>query len=409
MLSSVELFAGAGGLGMGTALAGFKPKAVIEWDRWACDTISENKKRQFPLVSDWPLSRCDVREFPFKDLEGNIDLVVGGPPCQPFSMGGKHGAFLDRRDMFPATVSVIRELKPRAFIIENVKGLTREAFRNYFEYIRRQFEFPDLTRRDGEGWLDHLARLEREANAGHRRRGLTYSVIPRVLNAADYGAPQKRERIFIVGFRHDQKTNWSFEDVRESHSFDSLLDQQWVTGKYWERHRIAKKNRPEFPTRQRRRIEQLGRLPLRNEKPLRPWVTVRDALRGLPDPIREDTSEFHNHGFQAGARSYPGHTGSPIDLPAKALKAGDHGVPGGENMMVFPNGELRYFTVREAARLQCFPDGYVFHGAWSETMRQLGNAVPVRLAHVVAQSVATALIQEAERREIQLLRQLAKA
>jgi DNA (cytosine-5)-methyltransferase 1 len=137
-------------------------------------------------------------------------------------------------------------------------------------------------------------------------------------------------------------------------------------------------------------------------------VTVRDALRDLPDPVLEDTSEFHNHKFQAGARSYPGHTGSPLDLPAKALKAGDHGVPGGENMMVFPNGALRYFTVREAARLQCFPDGYVFHGAWSETMRQLGNAVPVRLAQVLARSVATALIRESERREVQLLRQLVK-
>ena len=98
-----------------------------------------------------------------------------------------------------------------------------------------------------------------------------------------------------------------------------------------------------------------------------------------------------NHRQQPGARSYPGHTGSPLDEPAKTLKAGVHGVPGGENMLRAPNGEVRYFTVRESARLQTFPDDYVFHGSWSETMRQLGNAVPVRLAEMVGKDVARRL------------------
>jgi DNA (cytosine-5)-methyltransferase 1 len=91
--------------------------------------------------------------------------------------------------------------------------------------------------------------------------------------------------------------------------------------------------------------------------------------------------------FQSGARSYPGHTGSPIDEPAKTLKAGDHGVPGGENMLRRADGSIRYFSVRESARLQTFPDDFWFHGSWTETMRQLGNAVPVRLAKIVAASV----------------------
>ncbi|MGA3304360.1 MAG: DNA cytosine methyltransferase, partial [Methylovirgula sp.] len=94
------------------------------------------------------------------------------------------------------------------------------------------------------------------------------------------------------------------------------------------------------------------------------------------------------HRFQDGARSYPGHTGSPLDEPAKALKAGVHGVPGGENMLRKPDGSVRYFTVRESARLQTFPDGYEFMGSWSETMRQLGNAVPVELARLVGEDVA---------------------
>ena len=81
-----------------------------------------------------------------------------------------------------------------------------------------------------------------------------------------------------------------------------------------------------------------------------------------------------------------------LDLPAKTLKAGDHGVPGGENMLLRPDGSTRYFTIRESARLQTFPDGYLLHGAWSEAMRQLGNAVPVALGHLVAGGVAERLI-----------------
>lgn len=92
-----------------------------------------------------------------------------------------------------------------------------------------------------------------------------------------------------------------------------------------------------------------------------------------------------------GARIYKGHTGSPLDEPAKTLKAGDHGVPGGENMVAFPDGSVRYFTIRESARLQSFPDSYVFPGSWTESMRQLGNAVPVKLAHMLGQSIGKAL------------------
>ena len=122
-----------------------------------------------------------------------------------------------------------------------------------------------------------------------------------------------------------------------------------------------------------------------------PWRTVRDAIIGLPDPETKAAAKVPNHLYQPGARTYPGHTGSPMDLPAKTLKAGDHGVPGGENMMVRDDGSVRYFTVRESARMQTFPDGYRFHGSWTETMRQLGNAVPVLLAQRIASSVAEKL------------------
>lgn len=400
MLKSVELFAGAGGLAMGITLAGFKSLAVVEWDRWACDTIRENQKRGYPLVGDWPLWEGDVRQYDWAAVPEDVDLVAGGPPCQPFSMGGKHKAHSDKRDMFPATVEVVRTLRPKAFIIENVKGLTRSSFANYYQYILLQLEFPEVVRHTNESWFDHLKRLQREKTSGNiHSTGLAYNVVPTLVNAADHGVPQKRERIFIVGFRSDLGIEWSFP--KPTHDLNALLHSQWVTGAYWERHGLAKCRRPAVPPRLEAKVRKLssGQITVQG----RPWRTVRDALADMPDPRRREKEGLHNHVFQAGAKTYPGHTGSPLDLPAKTLKAGDHGVPGGENMMVLDSGKVRYFSVRESARLQTFPDGYVFHDSWTETMRQLGNAVPVALARKVAASVATRLA-EAGLRELQTRR-----
>ena len=394
MLTAVELFAGAGGLGMGVSLAGFKPLAVLEWDKWACDTIRENKRNEFPLVRDWPLHQGDVRTFDYGAIPGSVDLVSGGPPCQPFSMGGKHKAFRDDRDMFPATADIIRKLQPKAFIIENVKGLKRSTFINYYNYILLLLEFPEIVRKADETWLEHHRRLQQHGTSGSRK-GLTYSVLPTLVNAANFGIPQRRERIFFVGFRHDMDVRWSFPD--ESHSLDALLADQWVTGDYWEQHGISKRERPAMPDGVAARVASLRKSNRRPDK--YPWMTIRDALADVPEPT-QGGAFFHNHRLQAGARTYVGHTGSPLDLPAKTLKAGDHGVPGGENMMVRDDGSVRYFTVRESARLQTFPDGFELHGAWSEAMRQLGNAVPVALAQLVASSVAENLIEWRWRQEI---------
>ena len=389
-LRAVELFAGAGGLAMGVSLAGFKSLAVVEWDKWACDSVRQNQQRGFPLVSDWPLGEGDVRNADWSEVPEGIELLAGGPPCQPFSMGGKHKAHDDSRDMFPATVEIVRKLRPQAFIVENVKGLTRATFANYYQYILLQLEFPEAPARKQETWFDHLMRLQQIKSArGPRSQSLTYNVVPTLVNAADYGIPQKRERVFIVGFRSDLHVDWHFPDA--THSEDALLYDQWVSGAYWDRHDLPASKRPAFPERQAARIRKLA--DTHAPGGLLPWRTVRDAIHDLPDPESKDARLIPDHRFQPGARVYPGHTGSPLDQPAKTIKAGDHGVPGGENMMVKTDGSVRYFTARETARIQTFPDGYVFHGSWSETMRQLGNAVPVALGRLVASSVAQALIE----------------
>lgn len=384
-MKSIELFAGAGGLGMGLHAAGFEPVSVVEWDRYCCDTIRENRYRRVSRVADWPLTEDDVRNVRFARYEGQIDLISGGPPCQPFSVGGKHGAYADNRDMFPEAIRAVREARPRAFIFENVKGLTRATFRNYFEYIKLQMEHPELEACPGEDWTEHLGRLERHHTTGHRS-GLHYRVVARVVNSANYGIPQRRERVIFVGFRDDMELEWSFPE--ETHSLDALLWEQQASGSYWDRHDVPGSERTLAP-----RIAERAR---RISKPLttKPWLTVRDALQDLPDPEHDPQTarRWLNHRFQPGARSYAGHTGSPLDEPAKTLKAGVHGVPGGENMLQRPDGTVRYFTVRESARLQTFPDDYRFHGSWSETMRQLGNAVPVRLAEIIGEHVAHQLV-----------------
>ena len=385
-MQSVELFAGAGGLGMGISKAGFKTISVIEKNTFCCDTIRQNQKKRVEPVVHWPISPTgDVRDVDFTQYSGQLALVSGGPPCQPFSVGGKHRAHEDSRDMWPQAVRAIREAKPRAFIFENVKGLTRVTFATYLSYIQLQLTYPEVTKNERETWLEHRARLEK-THSSSPHMGLTYNVIPRVLNAANYGIPQRRERIFFVGFKSTESVAWNFPS--ETHSFDSLLWDQCVSKDYWERSRVAKSGRLVSP-RSMERARSLAERP-----PLLPWRTVRDAIGDLPDPETSPAkaAAISNHLFQAGAKTYQGHTGSPLDEPAKTLKAGVHGVPGGENMLVRTDGSARYFTIRESARLQTFPDDYVFHGSWSEAMRQLGNAVPVDLAEIVASSVLAKLM-----------------
>ncbi|CDX21522.1 DNA-cytosine methyltransferase [Mesorhizobium plurifarium] len=384
-MRSLELFAGAGGLAIGMARAGFQHAAVIEWDHDACETFRENQRHHAHAVEGWPVHEVDASQFDYSSLGSDISVISGGPPCQPFSMGGKHRGNQDERDMFPEAVRAVRELRPQAFIFENVKGLKRESFTSYFSYILLQLQYPEISRATNEEWAVHRDRLEQHHSAN--KAAATYNVLFDVLNAADFGVPQKRERVFIVGFRSDLGARWSFPSP--THSSDALLVSKWIQKDYWEEHEVPKARRPEPPERLSTRIERL-----RSSPPLliaKRWRTTRDALLGLPDPEVDLDNVIPNHLFTPGARTYAGHTGSKLDEPAKTLKAGYHGVPGGENMFVKDDGGVRYFTVRESARLQTFPDEYEFHGSWSQTIRQLGNAVPVRLAEMVARSVANSL------------------
>jgi len=284
-MNCLELFSGMGGLALGLAHAGFKHKKFVETNKHACATLRANFSPELVYEGD-------IRDFDFGSV-GEIDIIAGGPPCQPFSLGGKGKASNDARDMFPYACKAVESLRPRAFVFENVKGLLRPAFADYFNSV--------------------IARLE---NAGYK---VSYNLV----NAVDYGVPQKRERIFIVGIRKDIENKFVFP----------------------------------APT-----------------HPKQAWKTIRDVL-GSPMPSNQI------------AKQYVGHTGSRLDAPAKTIKAGVHGVPGGENMIILDNGQTRYLTIEEAKKIQTFPDDFKITGSWGEAMRQIGNAVPVLLAEIIGKAI----------------------
>ena len=324
-MKSLELFSGCGGLAKGLEQAGFEHCAFVEFNKWACKSLRAN-------FSPMLVHETDVRKFDFKSV-GKVDIVAGGPPCQPFSLGGLSKAHEDSRDMFPEAIRAIHELRPRAFVFENVKGLLRKSFSDYFSYIILRLTYPDITATDGKNWREHLDEL-RKLNFSEYR-GLKYNVQYKLVNAVDYGVPQNRERVFIVGFKDDIPTKW-----------------KWPA------------------TSQDKR-------------------TIADAIGHLQSKRPFELPEDHK--IILGAREYPGHSGSNYNSPSKTIKAGAHGVPGGENMIRFPDGTLRYMTVHEAKLIQTFPSDYVICGGWGEAMRQIGNAVPVKLAEQMGRSIVEAL------------------
>lgn len=376
-MKSLEIFSGAGGLAKGLELAGFQHSAFVEFNKHACASLYENFDAEKVFFGD-------IRDFDLNALD-DVDVVAGGPPCQPFSLGGKHRADQDSRDMFPYAIRAIEQLTPKAFVFENVKGLLRASFADYFEYIILRLTYPGFIAKSDADWKGHLYDLRSIAWLPYA--GTKYDVSFKLINAANYGVPQTRERVVIVGTRADLGVSWSFPE--ETHSEDRLLWEMYVSGEYWKRHNVPKSERAPITELLQEKVIRLKYRYGMFEPEQQSWRTVRDALHGIPDP--ETQHGINDHVFHGGARTYPGHTGSDIDWPAKTIKAGGHGVPGGENMIRYPDGSVRYFTVCEAKRIQTFPDNFVIKGAWGEAMRQIGNAVPVLLGETIGRELASRL------------------
>lgn len=174
MLTCVEICAGAGGQALGLHMAGFQHVALVEYEKEYCDVLKQN-------MPEWNVICGDVHAFNGKDFEG-VDLFAGGVPCPPFSIASKQLGQNDERDLFPEAIRLIGEIKPRAVMLENVRGLLDPKFDEYRQYI-----------------LDSI-------------ENLGYKVQIKLLNASDYGVPQLRPRVIIIGIRNDEAGTFHYPE-----------------------------------------------------------------------------------------------------------------------------------------------------------------------------------------------------
>jgi DNA (cytosine-5)-methyltransferase 1 len=359
--------------------AGFEHQALVEWWAPAARVLRHNADLQPEL---WKPSHVIERDIRLVADElgdrGAVHLIAGGPPCQPFSLAGVHAGHSDERNMFPAALDVVRQLRPQFVVFENVPGLSRPSFAPYLDYVKDQLRRPDVAPTTDELWHDHHRRLRKS------RGDDDYAVYQDEVDAADLGVAQTRRRIFLIAIRRDISGADTYRHMDRSHSRDTLLQQQWVTGEYWKRHGVAQPR--SAPPRLRTHVERITRVGA--DPACLPWRTLRDVLLELPEPGRYRAPEgWPNHVAIPGARAYPKHTGSAIDMPSKTIKAGVHGVAGGEGMLRHANGRVRYLTIREAALVQGFPIDYEFPGVRSRVMGVIGNAVAVNVAEAVGRSL----------------------
>lgn len=361
----VDLFCGAGGSALGalSRVAG----ELICYDNApeAVETVGANCQLFGSKEGSVTVSQRNLILDPVVEVSG-VDLVIAGPPCQPFSLGGRRGGFSDIRSGFGSVATSIEALKPKAFVVENVEGISFADFRE-----------------DLGVWVHRVAGKRRLAGREFKGRsgeilGRSYWCSWRVMNAANYGLPQMRKRWILVGIRNDLYEG-QFGWPEKTHGLQELVHAQKVTGSYWKEHCIR-------PPRQISWFRDSSSTMPDSLDRLR-WNTCRDVVNQLPRPksSTSGTNYRFGHYLRDGVRNYRGHSGSWVDFPAKTIKAGSHGVPGGENALRFTNGRLRYMTLQECALIQGFPREFRFDDSFTKVVRMIGNACPpVLIERIVA-------------------------
>ena len=300
-----SLFSGAGGLDLGFKNAGFELIWANDFDADAVETYKANIGDECVLG--------DISEISSEDIP-KADVMLGGFPCQGFSVANTKRNVLDERNsLYLEYVRILKDKKPKIFIAENVKGILSLGKGSVIQGIINDFS------------------------------EVGYKVQYKLLNAADYGVPQARKRVFIVGIRNDIDIN--FEYPEPTHAKDG-------------------------------------------KNGLLPWVSVKEAFVGLPDPDGEDAHTVPNNEYSQYKLVMNGYIGKrPVnpDLPAPTVTGrGDR--KGGVVVLPHPNGTRR-MTIRELATIQSFPTDFLFVGAKTDCYRQIANAVPIGLSEAVARSV----------------------
>jgi DNA (cytosine-5)-methyltransferase 1 len=284
-LSSVELFVGAGGLALGLHGAGFLPILAIDSDARACETLAANTNHRSHYTAGWNIQRGDVHQLDYSDVP-TPDLLAAGAPCQPFSIAGQLRIDSDERNLFPEVLRAIRSLRPRAFILENVRGLLSPRARPYFDYLIAQLRVPTRQPRTFESASEHFLALQSIPETHHE-----YRVEHRVLNAADFGLPQLRHRLFIVGVGMSEP-DWVWPE--ETHSKAALENALW-NDTYWDEHEVPKHVRESVRARVKR--------PDKECTPGERWRTLRDVTQRFGTPYTESDGD-PSHVYVPGARQY---------------------------------------------------------------------------------------------------------
>ncbi len=322
-MNTIDLFSGPGGLSIGLKRSGYRILANVELNRDAMDTYASHD-------SDGTHYNVDVREVSFERFRGVADIVVGGPPCQPFSIGGLRKAQADKRDMIPEFIRCLKESQPSAFIMENVPGLIQKRTRPYFDWALSQL-----------------------SACGFR---LNWAV----LNSADYGIPQKRKRLFVLGSRNMQlRFPTTTHGPGTENKYLSAVDAIGVEP-------IGEA--PNCPVK-------FARFP-----DLRPSPYAGHVYNGGGRPIDPNGP---CHTILASAGGYKTHW---FDTQNVATEYHAHLKAGGKPR----EGEVpgaRRMSVEESALVQTFPAGMRFAGRKSSQYTQVGDAVPPDLAFVVGRSV----------------------
>ncbi len=299
-LTSIEICAGAGGQALGLSMAGFEHLALVEYEKEYCDTLKRNRP-------DWNVICDDVKNFSGIPYRGKVDLLAGGVPCPPFSVAGKQLGSNDERDLFPEALRLIKEVNPRAVMLENVRGFLDPVFDEYRESILNKI------------------------------RSMGYHVQIKLLNANDYGVPQLRPRIVIVGIRNDIPLTFTYPEGHPENTLtvgETLIDLMkangWKGADTW----------------------------AENANSIAPTIVGGSKKHGGPDlgPVRAR---------KAWAQLGVDGLGVANEAPAESFE----GMP--------------RLTPRMIARIQGFPDTWDFGSKKTAACRMIGNAFPPPVAKAV--------------------------
>ncbi len=326
--TSIELFAGAGGLALGLEKAGFSHILLNEIDHDACVTLQYNRP-------EWRVVEQDVRSISFKQFNGKVDFLSGGFPCQAFSYAGKQGGFNDTRGtLFFELARAVKEIQPKVFMGENVKGLAAH---------------------DGGRTLKTIRNTIAE---------LGYTLIePQVLKAIFYQVPQKRERLILVAIRNDIADKVQFKWPDPYYRIMTLRD-AFFKGELYDTD-VPPSEGQTYPPKKQKVME---------------LVPMGGYWRDLPLDVQKEYmgGSFELEGGKTGmARRLS------LDEPSLTLTC----APAQKQTERCHPTETRPLTVREYARIQTFPDEWKFAGTLSSQYKQIGNAVPVNLAYAIGRSL----------------------